>query len=544
MKEKDTIIIEKKPQPKNFYVDNKALYESLVDWQKEIKVLAKKKLPRPPVPDFVGECIIKMANRLSQKAGFVNYCVDEETTMLTKRGWLKWNEVTTNDIALSCDPKDFQLKWSTISEVFINQHYDGKMFHLTGNGLDALVTHGHRFLTSNSGLVPVQKLCQKDHIVLMGSSVIDETNNNNKIHSDSFVKLVGWFATEGSYRLGKNTNTVYIYQKKQFGINCIKELLTDCNAAWSFRIDTDRPNLIGNSKGNHMFWVTGDIANRLIQSAPGKRKILDLDFISELTQEQRLLLIQTMILGDGTIDKKCGARRYYQKDKEHVDAFVALCTLAGIRTNSHLTRLKTRLGIEDIYFINLCTTNRCIISHVDFHGAERKINRFKTGNHEASISYNGVVWCPTTKYGTFVCQRKGKVYVNGNSFKADMVGDACESTLRYIHNFNPSKSTNAFSYITQIIHNAFVRRIQKEQKQLYVKMKIVDGADFINSYERQSGDEGHYNNSYVTYLQENKGDVIAKFENWKEAKKAKANAKKQQAKLTGLFEDDELPTDK
>ena len=124
------------------------------------------------------------------------------------------------------------------------------------------------------------------------------------------------------------------------------------------------------------------------------------------------------------------------------------------------------------------------------------------------------------------------------TYREDMVGDALESCLRYIHNFNPSKSTNAFAYITQIIHNAFIRRIQKEQKQLYIKMRIVDDTDFVGSYERQDGDSTHYNNSYVTYLQENKGDVISKFESWKESKKTKANAKKKEAKLlAGLFEE-------
>jgi DNA-directed RNA polymerase specialized sigma24 family protein len=140
------------------------------------------------------------------------------------------------------------------------------------------------------------------------------------------------------------------------------------------------------------------------------------------------------------------------------------------------------------------------------------------------------------KMATRLSQKAG--FVN-YTFVSDMIGDALESCLRYIHNFNPKKSTNAFAYITQIIHNAFIRRIQKEQKQLYVKMRIIDQADFVDSYERQSGDDAHYNNSYVTYLQENKGDVIAKFENWKESKKSKANAKKK-AKA-GLLTDDVEP---
>lgn len=143
------------------------------------------------------------------------------------------------------------------------------------------------------------------------------------------------------------------------------------------------------------------------------------------------------------------------------------------------------------------------------------------------------------KMATRLAQKGG--FVN-YTFKEEMVGDAMESCLRYIHNFNHRKYTNAFAYITQIIHNAFIRRIQKEQKQLYVKMKIVENADFIDSYERQNHDSSQYNNSYVTYLQENMGDVITKFEDWKEGKKRRSvQQRKKVASVSVLFEDEEEP---
>ena len=112
------------------------------------------------------------------------------------------------------------------------------------------------------------------------------------------------------------------------------------------------------------------------------------------------------------------------------------------------------------------------------------------------------------------------------TYKEDMVGDALESCLRYIHNFNPAKSNNAFAYITQIVHNAFIRRIQKEQKQTYVKMKIVQDTSFEDSYHTQDSDGGKYRNTYVSFLQENKDEVITKFENWQENRKEKAKAKR------------------
>ena len=59
-------------------------------------------------------------------------------------------------------------------------------------------------------------------------------------------------------------------------------------------------------------------------------------------------------------------------------------------------------------------------------------------------------------------------------FKDDMVCDGIENCVQYINNFNPEKSSNPFAYFTQIIHYAFLRRIQKEKKQLEIKSKILE----------------------------------------------------------------------
>lgn len=62
-------------------------------------------------------------------------------------------------------------------------------------------------------------------------------------------------------------------------------------------------------------------------------------------------------------------------------------------------------------------------------------------------------------------------------FKDDMVGDGIENCLMYCKNFDPDKSTNPFSYFTQIIYYAFLRRIQKEKKQNYIKYKFLEYQD-------------------------------------------------------------------
>ena len=62
-------------------------------------------------------------------------------------------------------------------------------------------------------------------------------------------------------------------------------------------------------------------------------------------------------------------------------------------------------------------------------------------------------------------------------YREEMVGDAIENCLMYAHNFNPKKSKNPFSYFTQIIYYAFLRRIEKEKKQNYIKFKLTEHLD-------------------------------------------------------------------
>lgn len=60
------------------------------------------------------------------------------------------------------------------------------------------------------------------------------------------------------------------------------------------------------------------------------------------------------------------------------------------------------------------------------------------------------------------------------TFKEEMISDGIENAFQYLHNFDPDNYNNPFAYFTQIIMFAFIRRIQKEKKQVYIKYKITE----------------------------------------------------------------------
>ena len=95
-------------------------------------------------------------------------------------------------------------------------------------------------------------------------------------------------------------------------------------------------------------------------------------------------------------------------------------------------------------------------------------------------------------------------------FREDMICDGIENCLQYIDNFNPEKSSNPFAYFTQIIHYAFLRRIQKEKKQLEIKTKIIEktGFDEVMAVDDNSlaGSSSDYNTikDNITYKNNNR----------------------------------------
>ena len=77
------------------------------------------------------------------------------------------------------------------------------------------------------------------------------------------------------------------------------------------------------------------------------------------------------------------------------------------------------------------------------------------------------------------------------TYRQEMISDGIENCLQYIHNFDPEKSKNPFSYFTQIIYYAFIRRIQKEKKQSHIKNKMIEKRSY-ESFTVMDGDDRVY----------------------------------------------------
>ena len=85
------------------------------------------------------------------------------------------------------------------------------------------------------------------------------------------------------------------------------------------------------------------------------------------------------------------------------------------------------------------------------------------------------------------------------TFRDEMILDGIENCLTYMDNFDPAKSKNPFAYFTQISYYAFIRRIQKEKRQMETKFKYIKSLDIEQILEASAdGTEG--SNEYISYM--------------------------------------------
>lgn len=416
---------------------------------------------------------MKLVERYSQKGNWRGYCLDTDTTALTKRGWLGINEITEDDEILSSN--EGTLTWSKILDIYRGD-YDGNMFKITNQSVDMLITPGHKLLTKN-GLIKVDHLKQTDQPILMGEAL----NDKDEVHSNEFVKLAGWIFTEGNYDIKDDQiRRITIYQNSGENADEIRDLLNDLGYKFSEGL---------HSNSNLAFGISREHSREIFRILPNKSP--SMEFMLELSHNQRQILFDTMIKGDGW-NRPTGQVSYCQKDDKHMEMFQALCVMLGRRGTVRKKNIISYGKPTTINIINVMSKrkNTSRVESLDFHGGKRN-GRQKPGQgkethpNEPTIPYKGRVWCPVTEYGCFVARRNGTVYITGNSYVDEMRSQALLQLSMVGLQFNEARSDNPFAYYTVTVSNAFTRVLNLEKRNQNIRDDMLVMAGVAPSITRQ-----------------------------------------------------------
>ncbi len=132
-----------------------------------------------------------------------------------------------------------------------------------------------------------------------------------------------------------------------------------------------------------------------------------------------------------------------------------------------------------VHYVNNPDFLRALVEHKKkvLFNKENNIEPPRISNYIGECLYN-----ISTKLSTKFC------FAN-YTFREEMIGDGIENCILYLDNFDPDRYDNPFAYFTQIIYFAFLRRIQKEKKQTYIKHKVLEREILHMGISEYQGDD-------------------------------------------------------
>ncbi len=377
-------------------------------------------------------------------------CYDEQTEVLTKKGWKFWKEVIYEDELASLD-KDGYLIYEKPSKL-ISENYSGQMYHQKNNHVDLLVTPNHNMLVSrNSKDFSFFNFKKASNIIgkqyRYKKSALWRGKEKNKVELagelldiDLFLEFLGYSISEGysSYHKKKDGSIKNAYFRIDQKDGWKSEKIENCfnKLPWKYtkhnyknkdapyfeiyntRLSLELDNLIGRYSWN--------------------KKIPE--WCLELSTDKLKIIFDALMLGDGT--QLYTNIRYSTTSKLLADQFQELC-------------IKLNYG-SNIYMINNIGKKapHGFVKHLKYEIAVLKkenmpySNKVKTDCWE---NYNGKIYCATVSNHILLVRRNGKAVFSGNSFFSSLL--ACKAYSELVGNVGTQIMGNVQDFANVIENN-------------------------------------------------------------------------------------------
>lgn len=342
-------------------------------------------------------------------------CVDEETEALTTDGWRRYDQLYNGQPILTKNFNTGILEWQPIENINIYPDYQGDLYSFEGKTFSALTNGKHRWLCNHNSK-PGSKAEFLTTEELYNSKIVrpihrtgEYIGNRKKVLDDDLVYLLGIILTDGHLRYYRDkTKPRYgkpwyaiITQSKEKNIPLIQSAIDKLDNRFTY---------IHKVYGKKHVWkFNKDFADYLDTIIPNKK--LNMSLIHSLTKSQIRLLLDGMILGDGC---KHGTR-ILTSSIEQANLIQVLVVMAGYYSNILINDNRGIHVSNKIKRGKIITKN---ISYLVTIGENKYFHHRSTRgkNHITKLTnQKKLIWCPTVKNGTWVCRRKGKTYITGNS---------------------------------------------------------------------------------------------------------------------------------
>lgn len=317
-----------------------------------------------------------------------DYCLSTDTEILTTRGFLKYNELQSDDlVAKVVNNEIYYVKPNKV----IHKDYKGYMYRFSSKDLCLEVTENHKMLTRKRKTGREVEMTSQE-LYLMPEETRYNTvcipvapiqNFKDLDISDDLIQQIAWFITEGWVNKSSKYNS-HRYSFSQSVYN------SSYNSIESMISRMGLKPYAYTRKDGVTYWTFHKKDNELFDSilTEGIHRI-PREWLSNMSQRQLKLLLDTLMLGDGTISRNT----YYTKDLGLAQDVQELAHKLGIKASIRPRHYENGYILYSVYLQSNDETR--------IKNAEK-------------YYYEGKVWCVNVDNGFIVTRCNNKISVTGN----------------------------------------------------------------------------------------------------------------------------------
>lgn len=371
-------------------------------------------------------------------------CVDTETEIFTKRGWLHYDEVHEGDIALTYNGDKDVMEWQPIMEV-VRMPYVGNMISMEGDTHSSLSTPNHRWFVRDNSSGPC--VTRDSEFILdmskkgsyrfpLCASIMSEDNSD---FSDEWLELFGVFITDGFH---ESLHQIGICQssscRKKGNIERIQYLIEKVGD----EIVRERNHSWGKYDACHYWTLRGEFTEWCKVVTNQKKRIMDMSWVYSLSQRQANKLLDGIILGDGFKSRNCKTTYIGNIHKYMVDFYSEVAILSG---KSYGISIPSKDSKNRDYVISIKSRRNVYCGLLK----RRKVH------------YNGIVWCPRVENQSFLMRRNGKVCITRNTIIQGTGADIVKlATIAMCRKF---KELNLDAHFLLQVHDEVLIEVREDQ---------------------------------------------------------------------------------
>ena len=358
---------------------------------------------------------------LEEKFGYDCYSADD-TEFLTEKGWRKFDDISENDKLATVfvgepttQKKKFELEYQRYIDKF-DGTFTGEMYRLYGYHTDVLVTPNHRMLVqeleknnhktkSNWKLEEISRLSNCFQCLRNITPNIKNYKENfpeTEIPKEAYLRLMGWYLSDG---YANKKRTIKISQKKNGKLySSMKKFANKYDNAALYEYERD-PNEFNSEKITEaILSICTNDSEKIINDC-GKTKNKRIPrWIYSLSQRKMNILLDAMMMGDGTKSRPDHSMIYYSSSEKLANDMQELAFMCGYETSLYGPYEKSKNEYKtNMYYIHINKTRK---QFKVFH---------RSTNVEKIPCVNKRIVCFTVPNGTLITRRNGHVAIHGNS---------------------------------------------------------------------------------------------------------------------------------